>query len=368
MAYLPGSLALTAPGPAITARTTTTDWGNTDPAGQAARVSKMRRSFEEHCGRQDLCHSGRTRTEIRGKEMCRYLASLLLILMPTMGRSGEPSRLGYPDLSTFRQELFPPAMLDQAPAPGLRVRATLPEYRGTEVYYSLYLPADWAPGRRFPVIVEYAGNGNYRSKHGDVSTGRVEDSSLGYGLGGPSGFIWVCLPYVDTSNRQNQLQWWGDIAATVDFCKRAVRVICTEFGGDPDAVILCGFSRGAIACNYIGLHDDEIARLWRAFIAASHYDGVRTWNYAGSDRAAARKRLERLGGRPVLVTHEVYDTNPKTYSIVDTVNYLVSTGIPLQNFRFQTIHVRNHSDTWPLHDLPERAMARQWLQDVLTKP
>jgi galactonate dehydratase len=27
-------------------------------------------------------------------------------------------------------------------------------------------------------------------------------------------------------------------------------------------VILTGFSRGAIACNYIGLHDAEIAKLW----------------------------------------------------------------------------------------------------------
>lgn len=275
---------------------------------------------------------------------------------------------GYPDISTFRQDLFPPPMTAEPPAAGRRVRATLPAYRGTEVHHALYLPRDWAPGRRFPVIAEYAGNGDYRNRYGDVCTGRVEGSSLGFGLGGPEGFIWICLPFVDVTKQRNETRWWGDVAATVDYCKQAVRLVVAEFGGDPSAVVLCGFSRGALACNFIGLHDDEIAALWRAFAPASHYDGARAWPYPGSDRDSARRRLDRLRGRPVLVTHEVYEMNPRTYSILDTVNYLASTGLPLDNFRFLAIAMRNHSDRWTLCDIPERATAREWLRQALSRP
>jgi hypothetical protein len=63
---------------------------------------------------------------------------------------------------------------------------------------------DWKPGRRYPVIVEYAGNGNYANKYGDVSTGEVEGSKLGYGISGGNGFIWICLPYVNTLENKNQ--------------------------------------------------------------------------------------------------------------------------------------------------------------------
>jgi len=44
------------------------------------------------------------------------------------------------------------------------------------------------------VIVEYAGNGNYANKYGDVSSGEVEGSKLGYGISGGTGFIWICMP------------------------------------------------------------------------------------------------------------------------------------------------------------------------------
>lgn len=276
----------------------------------------------------------------------------------------ESPAAGYPDLSTFHQDLFPPAMTTEAPAPGRRVRAAPPAYRKTDAYLALYLPTDWRPGQRYPVIVEYAGNGNYRSKHGDVSTGRVEDSSLGYGLGGPTGHIWACLPYVNAA-KQNEIRWWGELTTTVDFCQQAVRWICQDFGGDADRVVICGFSRGALACNYIGLHDDEIAGLWRAFFPASHYDGARTWDYPESDRGSAWRRLQRLRHRPVFVSHEVYDLKPDTYSIMNTVNYLARTGLPLDNFTFQVVGIRNHTDRWTLYDLPERAAVRRWLAEAI---
>lgn len=279
-----------------------------------------------------------------------------------------PMRPGYPCLSAYRQDLWPPAMTQEPPGAGKRVRATLPAYRDTDVYYSLYLPPEWKPGARYPVIVEYAGNGDYRSKHGDVCTGRVEDCSLGFGLSGGRGFIWICLPFVDAAHGRNAIRWWGEVGATVAFCGEAVRTVCAQFGGEPAAVFLCGFSRGALACNYIGLHDDEIARLWRGFFVASHYDGAREWPTAGSDPGAARVRLERLGRRPVFVSHEVYDIEPGTYTIVDTINYLAGTGRPLDNFRFQIVPIRNHTDRWVLYDLPARQNLRLWLQEVMAAP
>ena len=85
------------------------------------------------------------------------------------------------------------------------------------------------------------------------------------------------LPFVSPDGLRNQRTWWGDVRATVAYAKRAVARTCEQFGGDPNRVVLCGFSRGAIAVNYIGLHDEEIAGLWRGFFTHDHYDGVREW-------------------------------------------------------------------------------------------
>jgi hypothetical protein len=171
-----------------------------------------------------------------------------------------------PDISSVATDLTPPTMLEDAPTAGKRVKAVLNSYRDSDVYHSLYLPEDWRPGQSYPVIVEYAGNGPYRNKFGDVCTGKVEDCNLGYGISGGKGFIWICLPYVSKDRQHNQLQWWGDVNATVEYCKTVVPQICQEFGGDTSAVFFAGFSRGSIACNFIGLHDDEITGLWRGFI------------------------------------------------------------------------------------------------------
>jgi hypothetical protein len=261
-----------------------------------------------------------------------------------------------PDIHSIKPDLSTPPMTMDEPAPGKRVRQTLREYRDTEIYHALYLPTDWRQDRRCPVIVEYAGNGAYHNEFGDVCTGKVEDCNLGYGVSGGEGLIWVCVPYVSADGKQNQLQWWGDVAATVDYCKKAVRFTCHECGGDPSAVILAGFSRGAIACNYVGLRDDEIAGLWRAFIVHSHYDGVRTWGYAEDDRASALKRLRRLNGRPQFISHEG--------SIAQTEAYLKSTHVEAP-FTFVALPYRNHMDSWVLRDVPERRILREWLSKVL---
>lgn len=261
------------------------------------------------------------------------------------------------DIRGVAQDLWTPPMIEGRAAAGVRVRQTAAEYAGTEVHHALYLPRDWRAGGTFPVIVEYAGNGDYqRPEWGDVCDGSVEGSNLGYGISGGEGFIWVCLPYVNAAHQANEVLWWGDAEATVAYCVDAVDRVCRDYGGDPAAVILAGFSRGAIACNYIGLRNDRIARLWRAFIAHSHYDGVRSWGYAGDDRAAALGRLQRLGGRPQFVSHE--------RSVEETRGYLESTGVQAP-FTFQRIPYDNHRDDWVLRNIPERQVLRDWVGQVL---
>jgi hypothetical protein len=266
--------------------------------------------------------------------------------------------LEFPDLSSVAPDLTTPPMITGIPVPGRRVRQVAPGYEGAGVYHALYLPEDWQPGRRYPVIVEYAGNGPYRSEYGDFSPGTVEGSNLGYGISGGKGFIWVCMPYVNTTDKRNQLWWWGDVQATVDYCKRVVRSVCERYGGDSGAVILAGFSRGAIACNYIGLHDDAIADTWLAFVAYSHYDGVRTWDYPASDRASALERLRRVKGRAVFICRE--------NSVQETREYVAATRVQA-SFTFVTIPFRNHNDAWALRDISERRELRSWLRDVLVK-
>ncbi len=261
---------------------------------------------------------------------------------------------GLPDITSVEADLRspPPMLVGAAPSAGKRVRMSLPAYAGTEVHHALYLPIDWQPEKRYPVIVEYAGNGPYSNKFGDISTGKVEDSLLGYGMSGGENFIWLTLPYISEDGQSNQRQWWGSVEKTVDYCKQAVPKVCAEFGGDSDAVFIAGFSRGAIACNFIGLHDDEIAKLWRGFICHSHYDGVKKWNYATSDRESAAVRLARLAGRPQFISQE--------RSIDATRDYLAEV-VPDGNFTFVPLPYRNHTADWLYRDIPERRKLRDWL-------
>jgi hypothetical protein len=171
------------------------------------------------------------------------------------------------------------------PVAGQRVAVTPPEYAGTEVHHLVALPNDWsrdraARGQRWPVIVEYTGNFHPASG----STGKIEGAALGYGLSRGTA-IWIVLPYVATDHRHNEITWWGDLTATVAYAKTQLPRICEEFGGDPQRVLLCGFSRGAIAVSLIGLHDDEIAALWCGFWRTT----TSTARASGAARRGARR-------------------------------------------------------------------------------
>lgn len=263
-----------------------------------------------------------------------------------------------PDIKSVPPDLHTPPMVAGEPAAGRRVRQTTPGWENTAVHHTLYLPDNWRADGKFPVIFEYAGNGNYSNKFGDVSAGTVEGSNLGYGISGGSNFIWVCQPFVAVTNgtKTNAITWWGDVEETVRYCKATVHFVCERFGGDTNRVVLAGFSRGAIACNFIGLHDDEIARLWRGFICHSHYDGVRTsWPYADADRASALERLKRLNGRRQFISHEG--------SVADTQRYLEQSDVR-GRFTLVPLPFRNHTDAWVLRSIPERTQLRAWLDAV----
>ena len=205
---------------------------------------------------------------------------ILPLALPFSLSSASFAQQSSPDISSIPPDLLVPPVESADPAPGRRVFYRLPGDPDTVPAMVLYLPTDWSPEKRFPVLCEYAGNGNFKNAFGDVSTGLPEGSQLGYGLSGGSGFIWVCLPFLNGAGDRLAITWWGDAPdhrpeATVAFARRVVPEICRLFSGDPTRVILCGFSRGALACNAIGLHDDEISKLWRGFFCYSHYDGVR---------------------------------------------------------------------------------------------
>lgn len=77
----------------------------------------------------------------------------------------------------------------------------------------------------------------------------------------------------------NQRWWWGcdnasppqghcqganqyNITPSIEYVRAAVDDAVASFGANRSAVVLIGFSRGAIACGYLGLHDDATAKLW----------------------------------------------------------------------------------------------------------
>ena len=279
--------------------------------------------------------------------MKHLLLSLLL--------AGITSARAQTNLNDLPADLTVPATVAQAPAAGARVSATTAGWEGTQVHHTLYLPTDWKPGTKLPVIVEYAGNGDYSNKLGDTSEGTVEGCMLGYGLSAGHGFIWVCVPFVEIvdGQKRNARKWWGDVAETKKYCIATVKDVCAKFNGDASHVVLMGFSRGAIACNYIGLHDDEIAKLWCGFLCHSHYDGE--FKHPAADQPAWPERLKRLGGRPQFISQEL--------GTKATEAVLAESGVK-GSFTFVTLPFANHTARWTLCDLPIRKQARDWLQRI----
>lgn len=271
----------------------------------------------------------------------------------------------WPDIRTVAADLVVPQMTDEDPAAGRRVRHNTPDWPSA-VYCSLYLPPNWQADKKYPVLVELPGNGGYRDALGDECSGRPEGCSLGFGVCGGEQIIWVCLPFLNDAGDDLAIQWWGDkptyrTDATLKYWQTTIKHICDRWGGDPERIILCGFSRGAIACNALGLHDDETAKLWRAFIVCSHYDGVRSWPFPGSDKTSAVLRLKRLGDRPQFICGERDQIESTRQYLIEAI---ASDSKP-SRFTLAETGFRNHNDQWILRPSETRTHLRQWLADVI---
>lgn len=304
---------------------------------------------------------------------CRIGGALLVMLFAFSGEnlaqqaaSEKPSLTPAPDIRDVEPDLEVPKLSAGQPSSGKRVRVQLDS--DSELYYVLYLPTNYEMGKSYPVIVELAGN-KYKNKLGDVSLGLPEGSNLGYGATAGKDFIWVCVPFVTSEKKPRVASWWWgsppayDIRPSVSYCKKVVQQVCRKYGGDSKRVVLAGFSRGAIACNVVGLHDDDIAKLWCGFIAFSHYDGVRDWHLPETDKESAKRRMSRLGKRPQFVCAES-NWLEKNGQLEATRKWILSVK-PKGEFTFRSTGFRNHNDAWVLRPSPARKSLRSWLKSTI---
>ena len=287
-----------------------------------------------------------------------------------------------PDLTVYEYAFKKPNIKDGVPLAGKLVRQKLPEFKNTKIHHLIYLPKNWTPQKKYPVIFEYNGQGSYVD----------ETRACGYGISGGTDFIWVVLPFVTENNTTETNNWWGETKHTVGYAKKAVAFICENFGGDKNRIVLTGHSRGAIACNYIGLYDEDIASLWTAMIPISHYDGRTDWRWAGMTvedaTIGARERIHRLGKTPQLICGEYHlrtnhtDANDLKavregaysdmavaikeldlvpLSEIEGVRDFVKKNYPQGNITFLDLPFVNHSNAFLFMDVPERKMIRDWL-------
>jgi hypothetical protein len=271
-----------------------------------------------------------------------------------------------------------PEMQTGKPQPGKRVKVIPDGYAGTNVYHSLYLPEGHTRDKRYPVIVEYTGN----HAPGLGSSGQVKDASLGYATARALGAIWVVMPYLSSDGRTSEKKWWGSETLTMDYCARQLREICMNYGGDPSAVIIIGFSRGAIAVNRLGLHDDRAADIWLAFHSHDHFDGHLRWSTPWANngdyqayKADAAERAKRYKGRAALIGGEKMDSLASYLSSnqIGTLGKLTILSVPIAQIIPPDdlfINPENgekvtHTDKWMNYDSPIADKVVQWYQDVI---
>lgn len=306
-------------------------------------------------GRVVLKEMGTQKVALR----CRKLANAAVMdvrqirLVPTSS-----SESTVRDLRDVEADLVPPLAMTGAIEPGRRqIRK-----EETSARYSVYLPTNWSADQKWPILVELPGNGSYRDALGNVCDGLPESGQLAYGLSGGYGAICLAVPFLDDEN-EIAPQWWGtapefDATNTLNYWSDAIADVCEVFNGDPNRVILVGFSRGSIAVNAIGLSSKSAAGLWKAAVCYSHYDGVGNWPFAKSDAESAIERLKRLGNRPQYIISESPVEGP---SLSDQAKEFINKSGVTGDFTYATTGFINHSDQWALRPSPARTKLREWL-------
>lgn len=246
-----------------------------------------------------------------------------------------------------RGRLEIPEVKTAAPEAGSRVVYRLPGESSSGIYGLLYLPTDWEEGKRYPVIVEYPGNIFFNRKC--YSTGRPEQCDMGYGMSEGRGAIWLSLPFIDRERDMIVENGFGNADDTAGLCQRAVEDVIDRFGGDRDQLFLTGFSRGSIACGYIGLRNPEIASLWKGIHGCQHYDGS---DWRESDLAGAVKRAERFRGVAIYQT----DNRREKYQPV------VEATSPDVEWTWDQSGLGFHATAMFLDDRPSTLRLREWFR------
>lgn len=247
--------------------------------------------------------------------------------------------------------LVVPPVEDAAPAPGRRVRYRLAGDERTGIYSVLNLPEDWQPKRKFPVIIEYPGNVFFVP--GCYSTGLPDQCVIGYGMTKGRSAICLGLPFTYRQSGEIAESGWGIPDETASYAMEMVEEVCAKFGGDRDNLVLTGFSRGALACGYIGLRHDRIASLWKGFHACQHYDGD-GWN--GATMAGALERAARFRGQAVFQT----DNTPEKFQpVMDAMEARVT---------WAQSGLGAHATAMFLDDRPSTRQLREWFWTLVGKP
>ena len=285
-------------------------------------------------------------------------------LVPVTAAAPEPR-----DIRDVTPDLVPPQVtLVGAIASGrCSMMQISTEFESPFVAHTLYMPTNHNGNQKWPILVECTGNGPFRNDRGDVSTARPEAGQLAYGLSGGYGAICLSLPFLSGDGKSIVTQWWGespkyDSEATVKYMKQAIAETCEKYNGDPERVILVGFSRGSIAVNAVGLSTDEAAGLWKAAVCFSHYDGVGHWPFPKSDAASAIERLQRLGNKPQFIISESPTDGP---ALSDKAREFIEKSGVKGDFTFATTGFLNHSDQWALRPSPARTQLREWLKEQM---
>ena len=243
----------------------------------------------------------------------------------------------------FPGRLVVPTVTEGLPSPGKRVYMPL---AGSPVRYVLYLPKDWTPDARFPIIAEYSGNIFYFKN--TYSTGKADQGNIGYGMSKGSGAIWVNLPFLSLDRTREQLDGFGNLDATAEYARKVIHEVVDKWSGDPGAVFLTGFSRGGAACGFVGLRNHDIADVWLAFHSVAGGDGA---GWFGSEMPGALERAARMKGRSSFIT----DGAPWQ----DVLARLK------QPYTYMDSQIGAHVDTMFLDNRPSTIALRKWMAEVL---
>ncbi|MDA8909049.1 hypothetical protein N9I65_02620 [bacterium] len=257
------------------------------------------------------------------------------------------------DLNIPPGKILVPELEEGMPSPGKRVKYRLAGEERSGIYSVLYLPPSWREGERYPVIVEYPGNIFLNAKC--YSTGLPDQCVIGYGMTKGEGSILLSLPFVDRDADRIIESGFGNAEDTTAYAKAAIEEVVGRFGGDRDHMVLTGFSRGSIACGFIGLRDEEIAAFWKGIHGCQHYDGSR-WRESTMEDAVLRAK--RFQGKAIFQT----DNDAEKYRPV------VEATRPEVAWTWVNSGLGFHDTAMFLDDRPSTVKLREWYEELISSP